>query len=208
MRTEQAWEACFDELAFNDYSIVDNFFEVSVYEQLERYFEIIQEKGLFSKAAIGASGDAVVINEIRGDYTYWLERTIDLELNPIFEALDELKQMINRYCFLSLSSYEFHLAHYPKGSFYKKHLDQFAERNNRLVSVVIYLNRNWKSGDGGELKVYPADRVSVIIPPIANRFVIFKSDVLFHEVLPANISRKSLTGWMQYQPTPLITVRH
>lgn len=205
MRTDLDWEACFDSLAFNDYSIIDNFFDVPTYEKLEDFFENVHQKGGFTKAAIGASGDELVINEVRGDYTYWLESKRDIQLSSVFETLDELKAMINRYCFLSLATYEFHLAHYPKGSFYKKHLDQFEARNNRLVSVVIYLNQNWQPGDGGELKVYPSDRPEQIIAPLANRCVIFKSDVLHHEVLTAHTSRKSLTGWMLYQPTSLVT---
>ena len=66
--------------------------------------------------------------------------------------------------------------------------------------MIVYLNEDWKTGDGGELKIYLADK-DALIEPIKNRCVIFKSDTLEHEVLVTNKSRFSLTGWLLYQPS-------
>lgn len=197
------WEEQMDLLAQQDYVIIDQFFNPESLKLAHHFFEQKQEEGVFKKAAIGATGASKVINEIRGDYTYWLERERDLELNTVFDVLDEVKSIFNRLLYLSLAHYEFHLAHYPQGSFYKKHLDQFEGRKNRMISVIIYLNKDWKIGDGGELRIHPEGQDAIDIAPLENRCVMFRSDTLFHEVLTSNTSRKSITGWMLYQPAVL-----
>lgn len=201
-----AWESWMDELALNDFVIIDDFLSPDHLKILLLFFEEKLREDEFSKAAIGATGNELIINEVRGDYTYWLERDVDKELAPIFELLEGTKDKINQLCYLSLSDFEFHLAHYPMGSFYKKHLDQFNHRNNRMISMIIYLNENWQKGDGGELRVYPKNTKEIDISPIMNRCILFKSDTLLHEVLKTNVGRKSLTGWMLYQPSPLADI--
>jgi SM-20-related protein len=104
---------------------------------------------------------------------------------------------------LGLSGDEFHLAHYPKGGHYKKHLDQFNNRSNRTISMVIYLNQDWKKGDGGELEVFFQDGSSVLIEPIEGRCVMFKSAIVPHAVLASAKPRNSLTGWLLQQPSAL-----
>ena len=110
--------------------------------------------------------------------------------------------MFNRYCFLSLSGYEFHLAKYPPGGHYDKHMDQFQNRSNRLISVIIYLNDEWQKGNGGELEIDHNDQ-SVLISPLAGRCVFFKSDKVLHGVLESNADRYSLTGWLLHKPSAL-----
>jgi SM-20-related protein len=204
--SDNQWEVHFDALAENDFVVIDDFFSSSELTQLLTYFEQKSDQGVFQKAAIGSSGNELIINAIRGDYTYWLDRQQDRELEWLYDVLHDLRMRINRGCYLSLSDFEFHFAHYPPGGFYKKHLDQFAERNNRMISVVIYLNEQWNPGDGGELRVYPSGGVVQDIAPILNRCVLFRSDTLYHEVLLAQTSRKSLTGWMLYQPSVLASM--
>jgi len=197
------WDRQMDLLAQQNYLIIDNYFTPEQLTIAHHFFEQKQKENVFQKAAIGPSGNKKVISEIRGDYTYWLDRKKDIELKTVFENFDEVKSLLNRLMFLSLAGFEFHLAHYPKGSFYKKHLDQFDSRNNRMISMIIYLNKNWSTNDGGELRIYPEGEESVDIAPLENRCVIFRSDILFHEVLVSNTSRKSITGWMLYQPVIL-----
>ncbi|WP_417265207.1 2OG-Fe(II) oxygenase [Brumimicrobium sp.] len=197
------WDEQMDLLAQQDYITIDNFFNSEDLINAHHFFETKQQEGVFQKAAIGASGNEKIINEVRGDYTYWLEKGKHTQINSIFETLDEVKSVFNRLMYLSIADYEFHLAHYPKGSFYKKHLDQFEGRNNRMVSVIIYLNKDWKNGDGGELRIYPEGQDPIDIAPIENRCIMFRSDTLYHEVLTSHTSRKSITGWMLYQPAVL-----
>lgn len=201
------WEQFMDELATNDFVIIDNFLQKTELQLLLELFKDLQSQNLFEKAAVGASGNAKVINEIRGDYTIWLNRKTDTSFEPIFIRIEEVKQTLNRLCMLSISDFEFHLALYPIGSFYKKHYDQFNQRNNRLISMVLYLNKNWKMEDGGALRIYQKDGNHIVdIAPLLNRLILFRSDTVLHEVLVAHTERKSLTGWMLYQPSVIASL--
>jgi SM-20-related protein len=199
--TDEQWESWFDLLAVDDFVVIDDFLPTDLLKRTLAHFNYIDEQDAFKKAAIGNFTEEQIINEVRGDFIHWLNRHENDFTEELFSLLDSLKTLINRYCYLSLKDFEFHFAHYPKGSFYKKHLDQFSARSNRLVSVVLYLNKNWKEGDGGELKIYPKNKPTQKIEPLENRLILFKSDALLHEVLVSNKSRKSLTGWMFHKPS-------
>ena len=160
----------------------------------------IQSLALFKKAGIGALSENTVHTEIRGDHTYWLDRVRDEHLTPFWALVEETMMVFNRYCFLGLSGYEFHFANYPPGTHYAKHLDQFRNRNNRLISFILYLNEDWKKGDGGELEIFKKDKSSFLVEPVAGRCVMFKSAVVPHQVLKANKNRYSLTGWFLNDP--------
>jgi len=140
--------------------------------------------------------------QIRGDSTCWLDRFRDIELQPYWDLVDEMIYIFNRYCFLNLAGYEFHLTKYPPGGHYAKHLDQFQKRNNRMISVINYLNEGWQDGDGGELEVFHEGK-STLIAPIAGRSVLFKSDTVPHAVLRSNKNRYSLTGWLLHKHSAL-----
>ena len=197
---EQTWLGWIDELSDKDYLVVDEFLPGSPYQDIDQFFNQKLAEDDFQKAAIGAGAENQVISEIRGDYTYWLDSRRDVELAAFFDLVREWIAKLNRYCYLSLSDFELHLAHYPAGSFYKKHFDQFKGRSNRMITLILYLNKDWKKGDGGELKMYLREGEKVI-EPLNNRLVLFKSADIPHEVLLTNKARLSLTGWLLYQPT-------
>ena len=200
--SEETWISWMDELAANDYVIVDDFISRELYSTIMQFFQQLEEDERLRKAGIGALGEYQVQSAIRGDLVYWLDEQKDLALSPFFELMTELKEKLLRYCYLSLSGAEFHLAKYPAGSFYKRHLDQFNGRNNRVITVLLYLNEKWQPGNGGELKIY-RDSGEYLVEPIANRLLLFKSDMLEHEVLTTQVPRYSLTGWLLRQPEGL-----
>ena len=200
--TEQ-WNSWLDQLATDDYLVVDNFISDDFFDSIQRYFLQLLDDNEFSKAAIGSSEKRQIESSIRGDFIYWLDRQEDRDLSPLFNLLDETVQQLKQQLFLSLSDYEFHFAMYPPGTGYEKHVDQFQGKNNRIISMLIYLNEGWKPGDGGELKIYRQDGEEILVEPIAKRLVMFKSDTVPHEVMPTRISRKSLTGWLLRQPASL-----
>lgn len=195
------WLSWMDELSSNDYVIVDNFIDGHKLNVIQSFFK--SHLDAFTKAGIGALNDNIIRRDIRGDFTYWLDRKRDVQLNEIWSLIDETMYIYNRYCYLGLTGYEFHLAHYPKGGHYEKHLDQFKKRNNRTISVVIYLNKNWQQGDGGELEIFLKDGTSFLVEPIEARCVMFKSADVPHAVLESNKPRYSLTGWLLQQPAEL-----
>jgi SM-20-related protein len=108
-----------------------------------------------------------------------------------------LQQYLNRHLFMGLFSFESHFAHYPPGSFYKKHLDAFKGQANRVLSVVVYLNPDWGMDDGGELVIYTDENVTdgiKVIPSFAT-IAVFLSEDHLHEVLPTQRNRYSIAGW-------------
>lgn len=197
--SEDQWLDWMDRLAEDDYVIVDDFISDDLFEQIMQFFGKMEEQDKLRKAGIGAQQDFQVKAEIRGDFIYWLDEQRDTKLAPFFELMDELTQNLKRFCFLSLSGSEFHIAKYPAGSYYHRHLDQFNERSNRQITVLIYLNKNWQKGDGGELVIYN-DGDEIKVEPKAKRLLLFKSDRIEHEVLTTNVPRYSLTGWLLNQP--------
>ncbi|MFC7358302.1 2OG-Fe(II) oxygenase [Jejudonia soesokkakensis] len=199
--TLEDWLSWMDELSLHDYVIVDNFLDHPRLDIIQSFFKTHLED--FKKAGIGALNDNVIREDIRGDFTFWLDQKRDVALDEIWSLIEETMFIYNRYCFLGLSGYEFHLAHYPKGGHYSKHLDQFNARNNRTISMIIYLNKNWQKGDGGELEIFLQDGTSFLVEPIESRCVMFKSAEVPHAVLASNKPRYSLTGWLLQQPSTL-----
>ncbi|MFD2099401.1 2OG-Fe(II) oxygenase [Flagellimonas iocasae] len=195
----EQWFSWMDDLSAKDYVVIDHFFQPEMYAEIRSFF--LGKLPNFTEAGIGTNADNQINKNVRGDFTYWLDRKRDEQLQPFWNLVDEILYMFNRYCFLSLSGYEFHLAHYPSGGHYDKHLDQFENRNNRMISVVIYLNEGWQKGDGGELEIFERDETSFLVEPLAARCVMFKSADVPHAVLQAHKSRFSVTGWLLYQPS-------
>ncbi len=133
--------------------------------------------------------------DVRGDYTFWID-----PLNPPEEfirpmtILQELKTTLNQEIFLGAREYECHLASYPPGTFYQKHVDRFENDSSRVLSFVFYLHEQWQTGDGGELVIH--DKEEIMIPPLSGSLVVFLSEGLAHEVRPCKRERRSFTGWM------------
>jgi SM-20-related protein len=61
---------------------------------------------------------------------------------------------LNQVCYAGVNDFEFHYTHYASSTFYKKHLDRFSIDDSRMFSVIFYLNKNWNSSHGGNLKIY------------------------------------------------------
>lgn len=197
--SREFWNQGLIHLAENNYVVFDSFLPDELLNSLERKFIINENKQLFEPAKIGSADVEKRITEIRSDYTYWLDRDRDSEIGPFFELIDELMYYCGEVLFLSLQGFEFHFARYPIGGFYKAHLDQFDSRSNRMLSMVIYLNKEWTSGDGGELcLIEPCVKT---IEPIYNRAILFRSDTVLHEVLTSNKPRRSITGWILKRPS-------
>jgi SM-20-related protein len=114
-----------------------------------------------------------------------------------------LREAINCSLYLGLKEYEGHFALYPEGAVYQKHIDQFKTgpgNQERLISVIFYLNEDWGDDQGGELVLYnPYDHQKILetITPKLGRLACFLTENLPHEVLMATRPRYSLTGWLR-----------
>jgi SM-20-related protein len=141
---------------------------------------------------------------VRRDKIAWLDEA-DARLQEWFALMRTLRGELNRLLFMGLWDFECHLAHYAPGDFYKRHVDAFRGRSNRRVSLVAYLNRGWLPEHGGELVLYcdpKKDSDSVLrVTPVLGTVVIFLSEDIPHEVLPAQRDRYSVAGWFRINDT-------
>lgn len=178
---EKGWGHGVNILTSHDMRILNDFFRTHHSE--------------FLPAHIG-KGDLRQRNtSVRGDYTFWID-PVDppAELSRPLALLEELKVILNREVFLGAREYECHLAYYPPGTFYQKHVDRFENDSSRVLSFIFYLHESWKEGDGGELVLHTAQEI--VIPPLPGSLMVFLSEGLSHEVRPGNFERRSFTGWM------------
>jgi SM-20-related protein len=156
----------------------------------------------FSPAGVGRSLDRTLNPFVRSDEIKWIEGATKAEQQWL-EWTSRMQSALNRKLFLGLFSFESHFAHYRPGSFYKKHLDAFKDRafkstTNRVLSVVAYLNPGWLPEDGGELLMYGvANEQNLQVTPAFGTLVVFLSEEVPHEVLPANRDRYSIAGWFR-----------
>ncbi|MDT8282877.1 MAG: 2OG-Fe(II) oxygenase [Gammaproteobacteria bacterium] len=194
------------ELKHHGYIILNDVFSV---EQLQSLFIDIKKSDSesFRVAGIGRE-QAFQLNQfVRRDRICWL----DMNYQPTrfyLEWAEALRQHLNRMLFLGLFDYECHYAHFPKGAFYKKHLDAFQGNSNRQLSSVLYLNPAWQPADGGELVLYAADDSTVLetVLPTFGTMVLFLSEEFPHEVLATQCSRYSLTGWYRINNTTTLNL--
>lgn len=189
------FDAIADGLATNGYAVADQFLSQPEVEAIHQGGGFGTDTD-FKKAGIGNKQSLQIQEAIRGDYIKWLDRRESPEAVCVYlQRLEELIQYLNRALFLSLKDFEVHMTVYPVGSFYKRHLDQFKKDDHRKLSVILYLNNQWDEQHGGQLRMYLPDQTKDILP-LAGRLVIFRSDEIEHEVLPATRERLSITGWV------------
>ncbi|SHK90576.1 2OG-Fe(II) oxygenase [Rhodothermus profundi] len=178
-------------------------------QALHQEAQALDRAGAFRPAAIGHGTAQAIRHDIRGDRIYWLdpERPTPAQ-TAYWQVIDTLRQRLNETLFLSLRDAEAHLAIYPPGSFYRRHLDQHRGRHLRLITLVLYLNPHWHPEDGGQLRLYPdpyAPDQGIDVLPKGGLLVGFRSDTIPHEVLPARRTRYSLTGWLRrFDPLALL----
>jgi SM-20-related protein len=190
------FDAIADGLAADGISVIDDFLTLDEVKSITEEDEFKNGLLRFKKAGIGKAQEKQINESMRGDYIQWINPTAASSSVRIYlDRLSQLRMFLNQSLFLSLKDTEVHKTIYPIGSFYKRHLDQFKKDDHRKLSVICYLNEEWKETEGGQLRVYFPDHEQDFFPT-AGKLVCFRSDLLEHEVLPATRPRMSLTGWM------------
>jgi 2OG-Fe(II) oxygenase superfamily len=79
----------------------------------------------------------------------------------------------------------------------------------RYLTCLVYLNPDWKEGDGGCLRMFTGNKGDpdelggdqdaesfVDIPPLAGRLIVFSSPRQVHAVLPTNVQRYACAVWL------------
>jgi SM-20-related protein len=197
------------EISEHGFSIMDNFISPANILALADEINTLNANSHMQIANTGRS--PISINtQLRGDSIYWLN---EVEASPAqqayFKKMEDLRCGLNQHLYLGLFSLESHLALYPIGAGYQKHLDCFQFKDGeqlpkRQISCILYLNQDWLAEDGGYLRLhlnaYERARLNLKesyldIAPISGRLVLFLSDTFYHEVLATTRIRKSLTSW-------------
>lgn len=137
----------------------------------------------------------VRISDIRGDRIRWITENFFAGYYYL-QSINALAALFNRSLFAGIRHSEAHYACYPTGFGYQWHSDNPAGRDERVISAVFYLNDDWEATDGGALEVVDKHGVHHEVMPVANRLIIFDSD-LQHQVQIAHRQRYSIATWLR-----------
>jgi SM-20-related protein len=186
------------EFSEKGFIVIDNWLPDAVLRNVHFEFDELFRSGKFKKAQITHGRSE---QPIRADWTFWLEKDLSPGLKGIQKTLNSWLPLLNENFYCGVTTLEAHLAHYPPGPGYQKHVDQPLGKGNRVLTFVLYLNPVWNDTDGGQLCLYGREnekekRIEKI-SPMGGRLVIFRSELFPHEVLPSQRPRRSLTGWFR-----------
>lgn len=196
----EALDPILDALAEQGWCVRPDFLPAATVAELADLCRARHAAGAFHRAGVGA-GQARLHEEIRGDRVLWLD---DDDPHPAvrayFQAMQALRGAVNQALFMGLQDLECHLALYPPGAGYRRHLDRFAHDDRRALTAIVYLNPGWSPADGGQLRFW-TDPEGVGAPteiaPLGGTLVTFLSDRFWHAVLPARRERLAVTGWFR-----------
>ena len=165
--------------------------------ELQQNIIQLQKNEMMTAAGIGNEEVKDANQKMRTDKIYWLDKKHNNKFeNEFLQHAENFIERLNSTCYAGINAYEFHYAVYKEGSFYRRHKDQFKNNDSRKFSLISYLNENWVAADGGQLQIYQNDTMKQI-EPRSQTAVLFKSDETEHEVIKANRSRMSITGWLK-----------
>ncbi|WP_201547190.1 2OG-Fe(II) oxygenase [Psychrobacter immobilis] len=135
------------------------------------------------------------VSDIRGDRIRWITENFFAGFYYL-QSINALAALFNRSLFAGIRHSEAHYACYPVGFGYQWHSDNPARRDERVISAVFYLNDDWSDSDGGALEIVDKHGIHHNVMPVANRLVIFDSDMQ-HQVQIAHRQRYSIATWMR-----------
>lgn len=195
---EESLENSWDTLAQKGWVELDIFKNDLAVNSLIAILRNELDKGSFKKAGIGADWRNRLEVSIRKSQVCWIEDwNSKRSLKNMNTRLSWLMDQLNKTFYLSLKRFESQLAFYPEGGFYKKHLDQMKGRNNRQITLIIYLN---DCPEGGQLVLFEREdkmKQAAVISPQKGKCVLFFSSQIYHEVLETKVPRFSLTTWFR-----------
>jgi SM-20-related protein len=194
---ENSFETLIASYIENKVGISEHFLSDELANHLKENLLSLNSKNQLLAAGTGNDNKLVHNAKVRSDTIYWLDKKHNnIHENAFFVQIEAFILYLNQSCFAGITGYEFHYSLYEKGSFYKKHLDQFQDNSNRQFSMISYLNSNWQTQDGGELLIHQINN-NQTISPTQGKTVFFRSNELEHEVLETNERRMSVTGWLK-----------
>lgn len=183
------------------WSVTPQFIPPQMLEQLPNESRQDWSAGALRPSSVGRGEKLELRPEIRNDHANWIDPdNCSSAQAGYLQQLEQLRQAINSRLYLGLFDFEGHLAVYPAGSYYRRHVDQFRDIGLHTVTTVLYLNQDWHAADGGQLRLYKDlddPQAYEEILPIGGRLVTYLSADFEHEVRAAKRDRLSLTGWFR-----------
>ena len=154
------------------------------------------DAGRLRPAGIRRGADHSLDRATRGDLITWVEPGEgEPALGRLCAAFSALGEALSAEAYLGLGRFDLQLACYPGGGeHYARHMDAFPGQSNRRVTAIYYLNPDWVPAHGGLLRLHPEEGV-VDVAPRLDSLVVFLSERIEHEVLPAHAPRLALTAW-------------
>ncbi|HAG92309.1 MAG TPA: hypothetical protein DCL41_10570 [Bdellovibrionales bacterium] len=183
-----------DELSVKGYVYFSDLVSLDGVKNLLSWAKVQESEDRFDPAGIGKGVRKRISEDHRRDEILWVK---DWTLPPLKEFHDNLSYLfveLRRGLFLPLKRFEGHVAHYPKDSFYVKHIDRHKVQPHRLMTAVFYLS-DMNPGEGGELVLHLPEGKQTIHPQ-AGSMILFQSEIP-HEVQITHKDRWSLTCWFR-----------
>jgi SM-20-related protein len=199
--SEDLFERITQDLVEKGYAYLPSVLPQAITDSLLSYLAQLED-GKFHKAGIGRGRNKMRNRFVRRDRIHWIDEA-DQAATVWLTWTRQLQTYLNRHLFLGLSTFESHFSHYQAGDFYRRHLDAFKGKSNRVLSLVVYLNRGWEPDHGGELVIYsPKDSSELLkVTPGLGTLVLFLSEEFEHEVLPTSRDRYTVAGWFRRSGT-------
>ena len=190
----------FDEAAASvgkhGFAVLETFMDADTITALAAEARAAFSQGLGKPAHIGQGPVRQRRTDIRSDEILWLDAPASAAQRVYFAAIDGVRAACNRMHFLNLQTFECHFAHYAPGGGYARHRDVFLQDDRRVLSLSLYLNKDWGRECGGALRLY-TDKGAIDVLPRSGTLALFLARDIEHEVLPATRDRYSLTGWLR-----------
>jgi len=185
---------CATELHRDGVCVVATLFEASLLQTLRNEALALAAAGELRPAVTGREVERA-LGTLRGDDTLWLDNPASgSAAGEFLSVLGALRIELNHRLMLGMESIEAHYALYPTGAGYLRHRDRFRNNDSRVLSLVCYLNPDWPENAGGALRLHLPDG-AIDIAPRAGTVVMFLSEEIEHEVLPATQPRLSIAAW-------------
>jgi len=150
-------------------------------------------------AGIGREDAFQLDRSVRRTRISWMDGASPAQ--AAFKAWAEpMRQSLNRELLIGLFDFEACFAVYPEGGFYDRHLDSFEGARNRVMSLVVYLNEDWRDDMGGALVVWPeraddADAPVARLLPLGGGVAFMLSETVPHAVEVTHARRYAIAGW-------------
>jgi len=226
--TPRISQSSLQELSTHGYVVINDFLPPDIVKALRDDVVSLRSSNKFKIAKIGQDSTNSLNTEIRVAETCFLGESklqdipsharnklyeildmvrIDLSGKSIFDINDVNGELQKAAPALDKSLSELLYAYYPKGGFYRRHVDAVSKSASvlRSYSLLLYLHDKWDENDGGYLRIHldsggdflpqGEEPNFVDVKPEGGTLVLFKSDKIPHEVLDTNAERTAVVGW-------------